>query len=81
MTYSTASRIFAKRQRTLQFEGYLGDRLAQLATERALEIISGGVHGTQMISKPRLREIPWRKDAGIGNVLRHDYRDAAPEIN
>jgi uncharacterized protein with HEPN domain len=24
------------------------------------------------------RDIPWAKVAGIGNVLRHDYRDVAP---
>jgi len=31
-------------------------------------------------SRQRLPQIPWQKIAGIGNVLRHDYRDVAPEI-
>jgi uncharacterized protein with HEPN domain len=30
--------------------------------------------------KDRRPEIPWRKVAGIGNVLRHDYARIAPDV-
>ena len=30
--------------------------------------------------KLRHPPIPWRKVAGIGNVLRHDYEHVAPDI-
>ncbi len=30
--------------------------------------------------KSRHPEVPWSKVAGIGNVLRHEYGDVAPDI-
>ena len=30
--------------------------------------------------KARHAGIPWRKAAGIGNVLRHEYQDVAPDV-
>jgi uncharacterized protein with HEPN domain len=29
--------------------------------------------------KDRYPEIPWKKVAGIGNVLRHDYENVVPD--
>ena len=30
--------------------------------------------------KARHAQIPWPKVAGIGNVLRHEYEDVAPDV-
>lgn len=30
--------------------------------------------------KARHPEIPWRKVAGVGNVLRHEYERTAPDV-
>jgi uncharacterized protein with HEPN domain len=30
--------------------------------------------------KARHPDIPWRKVAGVGNVLRHEYERTAPEV-
>lgn len=41
--------------------------------ERGVEIISEASRHLTEPLKARHPEIPWRKVAGIGNVLRHDY--------
>ncbi len=49
--------------------------------ERAIEIISEASRHLPEALKARHKDIPWRKVAGIGNVLRHDYENiAAPVI-
>ena len=48
--------------------------------ERGIEIISEASRHVSDETKLRHPEIPWRKVAGIGNVLRHDYGHAAPDI-
>jgi uncharacterized protein with HEPN domain len=54
---------------------YSNNWLLRSAVERGVEIIS---EASRRIP-PELREtqpqVPWKKIIGIGNVLRHDYRD------
>jgi uncharacterized protein with HEPN domain len=48
--------------------------------ERGVEIISEASRHLPEEIKARHPEIPWRKVAGIGNVLRHEYERTAPEV-
>jgi uncharacterized protein with HEPN domain len=49
--------------------------------ECGVEIISEASRHLTDERKARHLEIPWRKVAGIGNVLRHDYGNIAAPIN
>lgn len=48
--------------------------------ERGLEIVSEASRHLSDGFKGRHPDIPWRKVAGIGNVLRHDYGSVAAPI-
>jgi uncharacterized protein with HEPN domain len=48
--------------------------------ERELEIISEASRSLSDADKARFPEIPWRRIADIGNVLRHNYDDVAPAL-
>ncbi len=48
--------------------------------ERGIEIVSEASRRLPEELKIRNAEIPWRKVAGIGNVLRHDYARVAPGV-
>lgn len=48
--------------------------------ERGLEIISEASRHLPDEMKARHPSIPWRKVAGIGNVLRHDYERVAHDL-
>lgn len=48
--------------------------------ERELEIISEASRSLAAEDKDRFQEIPWRRIADIGNVLRHQYDDVAPSL-
>jgi uncharacterized protein with HEPN domain len=52
---------------------YASDWLLKHAVERAVEIISEASRHLPDDVKARHPEIPWRRVAGIGNILRHDY--------
>lgn len=52
----------------------------QWLVERGVEIISEASRHLPDDLKVRHPEIPWRKVAGIGNVLRHDYESIATQI-
>lgn len=64
----------------LTLETFLKQRIVQLATERAIGIISEASRHVPDEMKETQPDIPWRKIAGIGNVLRHDYRNVAAPI-
>jgi uncharacterized protein with HEPN domain len=48
--------------------------------ERGVEIISEASRHLPDEFKNRHPEIPWRKVAGIGNILRHDYESIAAPL-
>lgn len=51
----------------------------QWLVQRGLEIVSEASRRLNPEMKARHPQIPWKKVAGIGNILRHDYeRVAAP---
>ena len=53
------------------------DRQKRWQVERGIEIISEASRHLPQDMKARHPEIPWRKVAGIGNVLRHEYARVA----
>lgn len=58
----------------LSFDAYLADTVKRLAVERCLEIVSEASRYMPEELKAQEPEIPWRKVANIGNVLRHGYQ-------
>ena len=48
--------------------------------QRGIEIISEASRGIPDAAKRLRPEIPWKKVAGIGNVLRHDYSGIADHV-
>ncbi|MDP1753078.1 MAG: DUF86 domain-containing protein [Reyranella sp.] len=61
----------------LTLEGYLSNRMLRDAVERCLERISEASRRLPETLKAAQSQIPWRKVADIGNVLRHEYDDVA----
>ena len=62
-------------------ETFEADWRGKWLVERGIEIISEASRHLPQEIKDRHPDIPWRKVAGIGNVLRHDYGQiAAPLI-
>jgi uncharacterized protein with HEPN domain len=63
----------------MKFEAFTTDWQRQWLVERGIEIVSEASRHLADELKSRHPDIPWRKIAGIGNILRHDYeRIAAP---
>ena len=61
----------------LTIEAYRADTMLRDATERCLERISEASRRLSEDIKAGQPQIPWRKVADIGNVLRHEYHDVA----
>ena len=57
----------------LTLEAYLADGIAQLAVERAIEIIGEAARGVSASFQSAQPEIPWRKIIGQRHVIAHDY--------
>ncbi|MBM3552393.1 MAG: DUF86 domain-containing protein [Alphaproteobacteria bacterium] len=64
----------------ISLEAYETDWQRQWLVERGIEIISEASRHLSDEIKARHPEIPWKKVAGIGNVLRHDYESVAAPI-
>ncbi|HTE81460.1 MAG TPA: HepT-like ribonuclease domain-containing protein [Reyranella sp.] len=61
----------------MTIEAYQADTMLRDATERCLERISEASRRLSDDVKAGQPQIPWRKVADIGNVLRHEYHDVA----
>lgn len=61
-------------------ESFAANRRKRWQVERGLEIISEASRHLPDDMKVRHPDIPWRKVAGIGNVLRHEYMRVAADI-
>jgi uncharacterized protein with HEPN domain len=64
----------------MPLEGFEADWQKQWLVERGVEILSEASRHLTDVLKNRHPEIPWRKVAGIGNVLRHAYGSIAPPL-
>jgi uncharacterized protein with HEPN domain len=59
---------------------FAADRRKRWQVERGLEIISEASRHLPDAMKARHPHIPWRKVAGIGNILRHEYTRVSADI-
>ncbi len=64
----------------MSIDAFEADWQSQWLVERGVEIISEASRHLPDALKARHPAIPWRKVAGIGNVLRHDYGSVAAPI-
>ena len=64
----------------MSLEEFEADWEKQWLVERGVEIVSEASRHLTDELKSRHPEIPWRKIAGIGNVLRHNYENVAAPI-
>lgn len=64
----------------ITLEAFEADWRRRWVVERGIEIISEASRRLPADMKARHPEIPWRKVAGVGNVLRHEYERTAPEV-
>jgi uncharacterized protein with HEPN domain len=64
----------------ISLEAFDADWQKQWLVERGVEILSEASRHLGEELKNRHPEIPWRKVAGVGNILRHDYGRIAPPV-
>jgi uncharacterized protein with HEPN domain len=64
----------------ISLEAFENDWQKKWLVERGVEIISEASRHLSESMKIRYPEIPWRKVAGTGNVVRHDYERVEPDI-
>jgi uncharacterized protein with HEPN domain len=64
----------------ITLEAFGSDWQRQWLVHRGVEIISEASRHLPDELKARHADIPWRKVAGIGNVLRHNYEDIAAPV-
>jgi uncharacterized protein with HEPN domain len=67
------------KMRDISLETFQDDLDRRRIVERSVEIISEASRRLPDTMKSRHPDIPWRKVAGIGNVLRHDYENVIPD--
>ena len=65
---------------TITLEAFEDSWEKRWLVERGTEIISEASRHLPRELKDRNPEIPWRKVAGIGNVIRHNCERIAPDI-
>lgn len=59
---------------------YANNWLLRYGVERGVEIISEASRRIPEELRNQQPQIPWKRILGIGNVLRHEYRDVAVEV-
>jgi uncharacterized protein with HEPN domain len=64
----------------LSLETFEADWQLHWLVQRGVEIVSEASRHLPDDLKARHPHIPWRKVAGIGNVLRHNYEDIAAPV-
>lgn len=64
----------------MSFEVFEADWQSRWLVERGVEIMSEASRHLTVELKARHPDIPWRKVAGIGNVLRHNYENIAAPV-
>jgi uncharacterized protein with HEPN domain len=64
----------------LTLDAFAADWEKRWLVERGVEIISEASRRLSDELKARHPDIPWRKVAGIGNILRHNYEDVAAPV-
>jgi uncharacterized protein with HEPN domain len=64
----------------VDLQSFESDWRRQWLVERGVEIISEASRHLPSELKGRHPGIPWRKVAGIGNILRHDYESVAAAV-
>ncbi len=74
----------SERVRTLlqatSMDAFEADWQTRWLVERGVEIISEASRHLPDALKQRHPDIPWRKVAGIGNILRHSYESVSPPV-
>jgi uncharacterized protein with HEPN domain len=63
------------------FADFQRDWALSFAAQRAIEIISEASRRLPEELKAAHPEIHWRRVAGIGNVLRHEYQSISDKVN
>lgn len=56
------------------------DERTQDAVVRCLEILSEASRRVPADLRAAHESIPWSRIAGIGNILRHEYRSVSPDV-
>jgi uncharacterized protein with HEPN domain len=64
----------------VSLESFEADWQRQWLVERGIEIVSEASRHLTDELRARHPEIPWKKVAGIGNVLRHNYENIAAAV-
>lgn len=64
----------------MSYDDYRQDWALHSAVERGVEIISEASRDVPAEIKANEAGIDWKKIAGVGNVLRHDYDRIASEV-
>jgi uncharacterized protein with HEPN domain len=75
-----ASELIRSEMQGVTLDAFEADIRKRWLVERGIEIISEASRRLPNDLKARHPEIPWRKVAGIGNVLRHDYEVIAAPV-
>lgn len=64
----------------LDQEAFIGDRRVRQLVERNIEIVSEASRRLPSNLQDAEKSVPWPSVSGIGNVLRHEYRDVAADV-
>lgn len=75
-----ATKLIRDEMVDVTLDAFEADTRKRWLVERGLEIVSEAGRHLSAALKARHTDIPWRKVAGIGNVLRHEYERIAHDV-